>query len=115
MTAMPEAKLAREAELPYALVAMVTDYDCWRAGTEAVTVTNVLEVMHANAARARDLVRHLVAGAKRIPAHPRLGMRLPEFAPREVRRILIGDYEIRYEIAERDVIVVRIFHTREDR
>jgi plasmid stabilization system protein ParE len=42
-------------------------------------------------------------------------MRLPEFAPREVRRILIGDYEIRYELAERDLIVLRIFHTREDR
>jgi plasmid stabilization system protein ParE len=68
-----------------------------------------------NPAAAERAVRHLVAGAKRIPAHPRLGMRLPEFAPREVRRILIGDYEIRYEIAERDVIVVRIFHTREDR
>jgi 5'-methylthioadenosine phosphorylase len=53
MTNMPEAKLAREAELPYATLAMVTDYDCWRAETEAVTVTNVLEVMHQNSALAR--------------------------------------------------------------
>ena len=68
-----------------------------------------------NPAAAARAVRQLVAGAKRIPAHPRLGMRLPEFAPREVRRILIGDYEIRYELAERDLIVLRIFHTREDR
>jgi len=58
MTGMPEAKLAREAELPYASVAMVTDYDCWRAG-EAVEVTHILEVVAANAALARDLVRRL--------------------------------------------------------
>ena len=60
-------------------------------------------------------VRHLVASAKRIPGRPRLGQRLREFAPREVRRILIGDYEIRYELTLRDVFVLRIFHTREDR
>jgi hypothetical protein len=45
MTNMPEAKLAREAELPYASVAMVTDYDCWRADTDAVEVGNVLAVL----------------------------------------------------------------------
>ncbi len=60
-------------------------------------------------------VRQLVAGAKRIPARPRLGQRLRGFAGREVRRILIGDYEIRYELAGRDMFVLRIFHTREDR
>lgn len=69
----------------------------------------------ANPAAATRVVRQLVAGAKRIPAHPRLGMRLPEFAPREVRRLLVGDYEIRYEVSDRDLVVLRIFHTREDR
>ena len=59
MTAMPEAKLAREAELPYALVGMVTDYDCWREGEEAVDVASVLQVMHANSAKARALVVEL--------------------------------------------------------
>jgi 5'-methylthioadenosine phosphorylase len=59
MTNMPEAKLAREAELPYASVAMVTDYDCWREETEAVTVANVLEVMAANSAKAKALVAAL--------------------------------------------------------
>jgi 5'-methylthioadenosine phosphorylase len=58
MTGMPEAKLAREAELPYASVAMVTDYDCWREG-EAVEVTHILEVVAANAALSRNLVRRL--------------------------------------------------------
>ena len=60
-------------------------------------------------------VRQLVVGAKRIPGRPRLGQRLPGFAQREVRRILIGDYEIRYELTARNVFVLRIFHTREDR
>lgn len=60
MTAMPEARLAREAELPYALLAMVTDYDAWREG-EAVEVSQVLEVMAANAAAARETVVRLAA------------------------------------------------------
>ena len=60
-------------------------------------------------------VRQIVAGARRIPARPRLGQRLREFAGREVRRLLIGEYELRYELAERDIFVLRIFHTREDR
>jgi 5'-methylthioadenosine phosphorylase len=59
MTNMPEAKLAREAELPYASVCMVTDYDCWRADHEAVEVSHVIEVLLANAAKARDLVGRL--------------------------------------------------------
>jgi 5'-methylthioadenosine phosphorylase len=53
MTGMPEAKLAREAELPYALLAMVTDYDAWRDEEAGVSVTDVLAVMHANVATVR--------------------------------------------------------------
>jgi plasmid stabilization system protein ParE len=68
-----------------------------------------------NPGAAARLVRQLVAGVKRVPAHPRLGMRLREFDPREVRRVIVGDYEIRYELAGTDVFVLRIFHTREDR
>jgi 5'-methylthioadenosine phosphorylase len=60
MTNMPEAKLAREAEICYATVAMVTDYDCWHPGHEAVTVEMVLSVLNANAERARALVREVV-------------------------------------------------------
>ncbi len=56
MTAMPEAKLAREAELPYASVCMVTDYDGWREGHDAVEVDEVVAMMQANSAKARDLV-----------------------------------------------------------
>ena len=56
MTAMPEAKLAREAELPYAIVAMVTDYDCWHPDHDHVTVDAVIKVMHENADNARRLI-----------------------------------------------------------
>lgn len=59
MTAMPEAKLAREAELPYALVGMVTDYDCWRKNEAPVEVEAVIAQLLANAAIARSLVEHL--------------------------------------------------------
>lgn len=61
MTNMPEARLAREAELPYASICMVTDYDCWREDEAAVEVSHILEVMHANTAKAKDLVRRLAA------------------------------------------------------
>jgi 5'-methylthioadenosine phosphorylase len=63
MTAMPEAKLAREAELPYALLGMVTDYDCWREGEEA-DVEAIIARLHDNAATARRLVVEL---ARRLP------------------------------------------------
>ena len=64
MTAMPEAKLAREAELPYALMGMVTDYDCWRDDQSQVEVTDVLAILRDNAARA---ARMLVALAEALP------------------------------------------------
>jgi 5'-methylthioadenosine phosphorylase len=71
MTAMPEAKLAREAELPYALLAMVTDFDAWREGEAAVSVDQVVGQMHANAALARRAVVELVkALPKRREASP---------------------------------------------
>ncbi|HUT50095.1 MAG TPA: S-methyl-5'-thioadenosine phosphorylase [Alphaproteobacteria bacterium] len=56
MTNMPEAKLAREAELCYATVAMVTDYDCWHPGHDNVTVETILKVLTANAVHGRALV-----------------------------------------------------------
>ncbi len=59
MTNMPEAKLAREAEMCYASVAMVTDYDCWHEGHDAVTVDAVVKVLLDNADRAKALVTHL--------------------------------------------------------
>ena len=69
MSNMPEAKLAREAEINYATVAMVTDYDCWREGHDAVTVDAVVRVLLQNADKARALVRAVIPtlGARRGP------------------------------------------------
>ena len=61
MTAMPEARLAREAELPYALLGMVTDWDSWRGEDGGVEAAEVFAVMKANAALARQVVRALAA------------------------------------------------------
>ncbi|MFU7529380.1 S-methyl-5'-thioadenosine phosphorylase [Qipengyuania sp. ASV99] len=56
MTGVPEAKLAREAELPYALIGMSTDYDCWREGEDAVDVAQVVAQMQENSQLARETV-----------------------------------------------------------
>lgn len=65
MTAMPEAKLAREAELPYALVGMITDYDCWR-GAEEADVPQMLAQLATNADHARSLIMEF---ARSLPAN----------------------------------------------
>lgn len=70
MTNMPEAKLAREAELPYATVAMVTDYDCWRVEEEGVTVADVLEIMAKNTAIAKDTIVKLANSLQGVPRTP---------------------------------------------
>ena len=67
MTNMPEAKLAREAELPYATIAMVTDYDCWRADEAHVEVTNVLEIMAANTAKAKSTIASFASALQDTP------------------------------------------------
>jgi 5'-methylthioadenosine phosphorylase len=59
MTNMPEAKLAREAEICYATVAMVTDFDCWHPDHDAVTVSDIIAVLTANAEKAKRLVGRL--------------------------------------------------------
>ncbi|HUI98422.1 MAG TPA: S-methyl-5'-thioadenosine phosphorylase [Xanthobacteraceae bacterium] len=59
MTNMPEAKLAREAEICYATVAMVTDFDCWHPDHDAVTVQDIIKVLTANAEKAKRLVARL--------------------------------------------------------
>jgi 5'-methylthioadenosine phosphorylase len=59
MTNMPEAKLAREAEICYASVAMVTDFDCWHPDHDAVTVQDIIKVLNANAEKAGALVARL--------------------------------------------------------
>jgi 5'-methylthioadenosine phosphorylase len=65
MTNMPEAKLAREAEMCYATVAMVTDYDCWHPHHDDVTVDAIIKVLLANAEKARSLVKKVAPRLKR--------------------------------------------------
>jgi plasmid stabilization system protein ParE len=68
-----------------------------------------------NPSAAVQAVRLVAARVRRIPAQPRLGERLPGFADREVRRVLVRGYEIRYEVSGVNLAVLRIFHAREDR
>ncbi len=68
-----------------------------------------------NPGAAAAVVRQLVSGVEQLLAHPKLGVRLDEFLPRDVRRIVVGDYELRYELTESTVYVLRLWHTREDR
>ena len=70
MTNMPEAKLAREAELPYASVAMVTDYDCWHADHAHVEVADIVRVLHANAEKAKATVAELCRALVSTPRTP---------------------------------------------
>tara|TARA_Y100001960_G_C14474309_1_gene728494 strand:- start:502 stop:810 length:309 start_codon:yes stop_codon:yes gene_type:complete len=64
---MPEAKLAREAELPYATVAMVTDYDCWHSDHEAVSVESVMKVLEQNRDNANLLLKNVLPKIKVRP------------------------------------------------
>lgn len=70
MTNMPEAKLAREAEICYATVAMVTDYDCWHPGHAHVEVSDIIRVLEENAGHARAVIRSVAEsfGPERVPS-----------------------------------------------
>ncbi|MFI4987489.1 MAG: type II toxin-antitoxin system RelE/ParE family toxin [Alphaproteobacteria bacterium] len=68
-----------------------------------------------NPQAAVKVVGALTSAAGRLLQHPRIGEKLDQFEPREVRRILIGNYEMRYEIREATIYVLRLWHTREDR
>ncbi len=64
---------------------------------------------------AQRTIKAVTGDPRRLLENPRIGEKLEEFAPREVRRIIIGPYEIRYEIMNEVVYVLRLWHTREDR
>lgn len=101
MTALPEAKLAREAEIAYATLAMVTDYDCWHPEHDSVTVEMVVQTLLANAALAQQVVREavrLIGAGFDSPAHHALNnaiitdRSLIPPAMRERVALLIGKY-----------------------
>jgi plasmid stabilization system protein ParE len=68
-----------------------------------------------NAAAAARAVQSLTTAPTKLLQQPRVGERLEEFEPREVRRLLVGRYEIRYELRDTFIYVLRIWHSREDR
>ena len=68
-----------------------------------------------NKSAAKKAVKQLVDEAKLLQSHPLLGVELEAYAPRNVRRQVIGEYEVRYEVTETVLYVLRLWHTREDR
>ena len=64
---------------------------------------------------AAQVVQQLVAGAEQLIQYPQLGIKLEEFSPRDVRRLIIGDYELRYELTDEAIYILRLWHGREDR
>jgi len=100
MTAIPEAKLAREAELAYATMALVTDYDCWRPSEGVVDVEKVIAVLHKNVALSQRIIETLVPkiGNFESPAHSALRhafITRREFMPKaklEQVALLVGKY-----------------------
>ena len=68
-----------------------------------------------NPEAASRVVRSLSVAPERLQEHPRIGKKLEEFIPRELRRIIIGNYEVRYEIVADTIYLLRIWHTREAR
>lgn len=84
-----------------------------KANLDLVRLHAFLEPVNPSAAAAT--VELILAGVRRIAAHPRLGARLAEFGPREVRRLVVGDYEVRYELRAADLFVLRVWHVCEER
>ena len=68
-----------------------------------------------NRSAASHVVQSLTIAAERLLSHPRIGAKLDEFPPRQVHHIFVGDYEMRYEIHESTLYILRLWHTRENR
>ncbi len=84
-----------------------------KAQSDLVRLYEFLEPINSKAAA--SVVQSLTAAPLALLENPRIGESLEEFLPREVHRILVGHYEIRYEIQESIIYVLRLWHTREDR
>jgi plasmid stabilization system protein ParE len=87
----------------------------WTAKAQSDLVRLYEFLLPVNSRAAATVVRALVAAPGRLLSHPRIGEQLDQYAPREVRRLLVGRYEMRYEIQGEVITVLRLWHTREDR
>ena len=101
MTNFPEARLAREAELPYATLAMATDYDCWHEEHDAVTVEAIIDVMRENVAKAKKIIAELAQSVPDPSGRPATSALAGAIitdpnsisaAARDKLRLLIGKY-----------------------
>ena len=87
----------------------------WTASAERDLVRLHAFLAPVNSSVAAKVVKQLVSGAEQLLTYPQLGVVLEEFAPRDVRRVIVGDYELRYEVAESLIYILRLWHVREDR
>ncbi len=86
------------------------------SGTAMSDLARLYEFLAAvNQPAAARTLQQLTAAPTQLLTNPRIGERLEEFAPRDVRRILVGHYEIRYEISDSTIYLLCLWHTREDR
>ena len=72
-------------------------------------------LVEVNRSSAAKIVRSFTAAARQLREHPRSGEVLEEFAPREVRRLIVGPYELRYEVTEQGIFILRLWHGHEER
>jgi len=84
-----------------------------KALSDLVRLYEFLSPLNKNTAAAT--VQALTAASTKLLSQPRIGEKLEEFEPREIRRILVGHYEMRYEIQQSTIYVLRLWHTREER
>ena len=87
----------------------------WTASAERDLVRIHAFLAPVNLTAATKVIKQLVAGAKQLLSYPQLGVALEEFAPRDVRHVIVGDYELRYEVTENLIYILRLWHAREDR
>ena len=87
----------------------------WTASAERDLVRIHAFLAPVNLIAATKVIKQLVAGAEQLLSYPQLGVYLEEFAPRDVRRVIVGDYELRYEVTRNLIYILRLWHAREDR
>lgn len=87
----------------------------WTKSAERDLVRLHASLAAVNPRAAAQVVRQLVTGAEQLLIYPQLGVRLDEFAPRDVRRVIVSDYELRYELMGTMIYILRLWHVREDR
>ncbi len=87
----------------------------WTVSAERDLVRLHAFLAPVNSKVAVKVVKQLMAAAQQLLAYPQLGVPLDEFAPRDVRRVIVGDYEVRYEVVDNMIYILRLWHAREDR